>query len=150
MLKNIQEWSLLLVIFGVTSLLGNWLGYDIMPLAAAPGMLVLVLVCLAGFILHRLIPIEFPSVAYIAIIGVLISMPWMPGSDYIVAWTNEVELLALTTPILAYAGIAIGRSWTDFVRLGWRTIVVAGLVLLGTFLGSAMISELILSLQGII
>ncbi|ASF38070.1 hypothetical protein CEH05_02695 [Halobacillus halophilus] len=150
MLKNIQEWSLLLVIFGVTSLLGNWLGYDIMPLAAAPGMLVLVLVCLAGFILHRLIPIEFPSVAYIAIIGVLISMPWMPGSDYIVAWTNEVELLALTTPILAYAGIAIGRSWTDFVRLGWRTIVVASLVLLGTFLGSAMISELILSLQGII
>lgn len=130
MLKNIQEWSLLLVIFGVTSLLGNWLGYDIMPLAAAPGMLVLVLVCLAGFILHRLIPIEFPSVAYIAIIGVLISMPWMPGSDYIVAWTNEVELLALTTPILAYAGIAIGRSWTDFVRLGWRTIVVASLVLL--------------------
>ncbi|MGP4069538.1 hypothetical protein [Halobacillus sp. B29] len=150
MLKNIQEWSLLLVIFGVTSLLGNWLGYDIMPLAAAPGMLVLVLVCLAGFILHRLIPIEFPSVAYIAIIGVLISMPWMPGSDYIVAWTNEVELLALTTPILAYAGIAIGRSWTDFVRLGWRTIVVASLVLLGTFLGSALISELILSLQGII
>ncbi|MGP4075932.1 hypothetical protein [Halobacillus sp. K22] len=150
MLKNIQEWSLLLIIFGVTSLLGNWLGYDIMPLAAAPGMLVLVLVCLAGFILHRLLPIEFPSVAYIAIIGVLISMPWMPGSDYIVAWTNEVQLLALTTPILAYAGIAIGRSWTDFVRLGWRTIVVASLVLLGTFLGSALISELILSLQGII
>ncbi|MFZ0475933.1 MAG: hypothetical protein WAM18_10745 [Halobacillus sp.] len=150
MLKNIQEWSLLLIIFGVTSLLGNWMGYDIMPLTAAPGMLVLVLVCLAGFILHRLIPIEFPSVAYIAIIGVLISMPWMPGADYIVAWTNEVQLLALTTPILAYAGIAIGRSWTDFVRLGWRTIVVASLVLLGTFLGSALISELILSLQGII
>ncbi|SFF79293.1 hypothetical protein SAMN05216353_10954 [Halobacillus alkaliphilus] len=150
MLKNIQEWLLLLIIFGVTSLLGNWIGYDIMPLAAAPGMLVLVLVCLAGFILHRLIPIEFPSVAYIAIIGVLISMPWMPGSDYIVAWTNEVQLLALTTPILAYAGIAIGRSWTDFVRLGWRTIVVASLVLIGTFLGSALISELILSLQGII
>jgi len=150
MLKNIQEWLLLLIIFGVTSLLGNWIGYDIMPLAAAPGMLVLVLVCLAGFTLHRLIPIEFPSVAYIAIIGVLISMPWMPGSDYIVAWTNEVQLLALTTPILAYAGIAIGRSWTDFVRLGWRTIVVASLVLLGTFLGSALISELILSLQGII
>ncbi|MFZ0370731.1 MAG: hypothetical protein WAM07_14135 [Halobacillus sp.] len=150
MLKNIQEWSLLLIIFGVTSLLGNWMGYDIMPLTAAPGMLVLVLVCLAGFILHRLIPIEFPGVAYIAIIGVLISMPWMPGADYIVAWTNEVQLLALTTPILAYAGIAIGRSWTDFVRLGWRTIVVASLVLLGTFLGSALISELILSLQGII
>lgn len=150
MLKNIQEWTLLLVIFGFTAIFGNWFGYDILPLAAIPGMIILILICLAGFILHDLIPINFPSIAYISIIGVLVSMPWVPGSDIVIKWTGEIELLALTTPILAYAGIAIGRSWTDFVKLGWKTIIVASLVMLGTFLGSAMIAEIILRAQGII
>lgn len=150
MLKNIQEWTFLLVIFGFSALLGNWAGYDILPLEAIPGMIVLILICLAGFILRDLIPINFPSIAYISIIGVLVSMPWVPGSDKIVEWTNEVQLLALTTPILAYAGITIGRSWTDFVKLGWKTLIVASLVMLGTFLGSALIAEIILRFQGII
>lgn len=150
MLKNIQEWTFLLVIFGFSALLGNWAGYDILPLEAIPGMIVLILICLAGFILRDLIPINFPSIAYISIIGVLVSMPWVPGSDKIVEWTSEVQLLALTTPILAYAGITIGRSWTDFVKLGWKTLIVASLVMLGTFLGSALIAEIILRFQGII
>lgn len=150
LLKNIQEWTLLLVIFGFAAILGNWLGYDIMPLTAFPGMITLILICLAGFILRELIPINFPSIAYISLIGVLVSMPWMPGSEKIVEWTSQVELLALATPILAYAGIAIGHSWTDFVKLGWRTIVVASLVMLGTFIGSALIAEIILRFQGII
>ncbi|WP_174614520.1 hypothetical protein [Virgibacillus ihumii] len=150
MLRNIQEWTLLLVIFGFISIISNWIGYNILPLEALPGMIILILICLAGFILNKVIPIDFPSVAYIALIGVLVSMPWMPGSEIVVAWTTEVELLALTTPILAYAGISIGRSWTDFVQLGWKTIIVASLVMLGTFLGSALIAELVLQMQGLI
>lgn len=150
MLKNIQEWVLLLGIFGITSLIGNWAGYDVLPLKAVPGMITLIVICLAGFILKELIPINFPSIAYISIIGVIVSMPWIPGSEKVVQWTSEVQLLALATPILAYAGIAIGRSWTDFVKLGWKTIIVATLVMLGTFLGSAIIAEIILRFQGII
>src|SRR5699024_10096249 len=125
MLKNIQELILLLVIFVFTSLFGNWAEYDILPLSAIPGMIILILICLAGFILRELIPLNFPSIAYISIIGVIVSMPWMPGAVKVAEWTNEVELLALATPILAYAGIAIGRSWTDFLKLGWKTIIVA-------------------------
>lgn len=150
MLKNVQEWTLLLVVFGFTALIGNWFGYDILPLQAIPGMIILILICLAGFILHGLIPINLPSIAYISIIGVLVSMPWTPGSDFVAQSTDQVELLALATPILAYAGISIGRSWTDFVNLGWRALIVAILVMLGTFIGSAIIAEIILRFQGII
>jgi len=150
LLKNIQEWTYILVIIGLAGVIGNWAGYDVMPLKALPGMGILIAVCLVGFILHDLIPINFPSIAYISIIGVVISMPWMPGSDYVVKWTNEINLLALTTPILAYAGITIGRSWADFVKLGWRTLIIATLVLLGTFLGSAIIAEVVLRIQGLI
>ncbi|PRO67028.1 hypothetical protein [Alkalicoccus urumqiensis] len=150
MLKNIQEWTLLLVIFGISSLFGNWLGYGIPVLDAVPGMIILILICLAGFILNSVLPFSFPSVAYIAIIGILVSTPWTPGTEVVAAWTSQVELLALTTPILAYAGISIGRSWADFTRLGWKTIIVASLVLLGTFLGSAVIAEVVLRFTGVI
>lgn len=150
LLKNIQEWTLLLLIMGFTSLFSNWLGYDIMPLSAIPGMLILIVICLVGFVLSAIIPVNFPSVGYIALVGVLVSMPWMPGSEFVVKWTNEVQLLALTTPILAYAGIAIGRSWADFKELGWRSIIVSTLVIFGSFLASALIAEIVLRLQGII
>lgn len=150
MLKNIQEWIILLVIFGFTATIGNWLGYDVLPLTAIPGMIVLILISLLGLILQKALPFNIPSVAYIGIIGIIVSMPWMPGSTWIVETTTHVNLLALATPILAYAGIAIGRNWADFAKLGWRSIVVAILVFLGTFLGSAIIAEVILRMQGII
>lgn len=67
-----------------------------------------------------------------------------------VQWTSQVELLAITTPILAYAGISIGRNWTDFKDMGWRSLVVAILVFIGTFLGSALIAEVVLRIQGVI
>lgn len=150
MLKNIQEWILILLIFGFIAIFGNWVGFKVVPFDAIPGMIVLILICLAGLIVQKLIPIKLPSVAYIAIIGIAVSMPGFPGSEQIDAWTTQVNLLALATPILAYAGIAIGRSWTDFKKLGWRTLVVAVFVLLGTFIGSAIIAEIILRMQGII
>jgi hypothetical protein len=150
LLKNVQEWTLLLIIFGLIAAIGNWIGYSVFPVAALPGMAVLIVICLAGLILQHVLPVNIPSVAYIGIIGILVSMPVMPGSEYIVKWTENINILALATPILAYAGIAIGRSWTDFVKLGWRSVVVAIFVMVGTFLGSALIAEVVLRMQKII
>lgn len=150
LLKNIQEWTWLLIIFGLIAAVGNWIGYSVIPSSSLPGMAVLIVICLAGLILQHVLPVNIPSVAYIGIIGILVSMPVMPGSEYIVKWTESINILALATPILAYAGIAIGRSWTDFVKLGWRSVVVAMFVMVGTFLGSALIAEVVLRMQNII
>ncbi|MCA0170643.1 hypothetical protein [Bacillus sp. RAR_GA_16] len=150
MLKNVQEWTWLLIIFGLIAAVGNWIGYSVVPSSSLPGMAVLIVICLAGLILQHVLPVNIPSVAYIGIIGILVSMPVMPGSAYIVKWTESINILALATPILAYAGIAIGRSWTDFVKLGWRSVVVAMFVMVGTFLGSALIAEVVLRMQNLI
>lgn len=150
MLKSIREWVIVLVIFGGVAVLGNWVGYGVTPVKTVPGMIALILICLVGLILQRLLPFNIPSVGYIGIIGILVSMPWMPGAGTVVAWTNQINLLALATPILAYAGISIGRSWADFRKLGWRSIIVSICVFLGTFIGSTLIAEVILRMQGII
>lgn len=151
MLKNIQEWVLLFVIVSFMVIIGNWIGYDVMPLEALPGILALASIALLGLIIHRVIPYKgIPSIAYIGILAFIISIPAVPGSEKIVEWTGKVNLLAIATPILAYAGISIGRSWTDFAKLGWKTVIVGMFVLLGTFLGSAIVAEIILRMQGII
>ncbi|WP_170006383.1 hypothetical protein [Bacillus fonticola] len=151
MLKNIQEWVMLFLIIGFIIMIGNWIGYDVMPLQAVPGILTLALLSLAGLIIHRVIPYKkIPSIAYIGILAFIVTIPGMPGSEQMVTWTSEVNLLAIATPILAYAGISIGRSWTDFAKLGWRTLVIGMFVLLGTYLGSALIAEIVLRIQGII
>ncbi|HWO76950.1 MAG TPA: hypothetical protein VNM69_13825 [Bacillus sp. (in: firmicutes)] len=129
---------------------GNWIGYDVLPLNAIPGLLVLTTISVLGLNLEKAVPGNIPAVAYIGIIGIIISMPWFPGSEYIVNWTLQINILALATPILAYAGISIGRNWGDFSKLRWRSIVVALFVFFGTFIGSAAIAEIILRMQGII
>lgn len=150
MIKSLKEWILIFMIIGIIMLIGNWIGYDILPWDALPGIVILIGISLAGLIIHRLLPFQLPSIAYIGIIGLILTIPGVPGATQIVTYTTEVTLLAIATPILAYAGVSIGRSWFDFVQLGWKTIVIGMVVLLGTFLGSAVIAEIVLRFQGII
>lgn len=151
MLKSLQEWIMLFIIISFMVVMGNWIGYDIMPLQTVPGIITLASISLIGLTIHRLVPYKgLPSIAYIGILAFVLTIPGVPGASYIVDWTTEVSLLAITTPILAYAGISIGRSWADFTKLGWRTIVVGVCVMLGTYLGSAVVAEVVLRMQGII
>ncbi|MEW9676855.1 hypothetical protein ABRT01_11830 [Lentibacillus sp. L22] len=150
MLKSIQEWTFVLAVVGIIAIIGNWVGYQVMPLTSVPGMIIIILVCLAGLVIQKVLPLNLPAIVYMGVIGMILSLPVIPGSEYVIKWTEEVNTLALTTPILAYAGIAVGRSWADFAKLGWRSIIVGTCVLLGTFLGSAIIAEIILRVQGLV
>ena len=149
-MKNIGEYFLLMSVVGIVAFIGNWVGYDIISFEAIIGMLILILIVLSGFVLKKIIPLNIPSVVYVIAIGILASVPELPWGGFVVSMTQNIELLAIATPILAYAGIAIGRSWTDFTKMGWRAMLVSLLVLTGTLLGSSIIAELILRFQGII
>jgi hypothetical protein len=151
MLKNIQEWVLLFIIVGFMVVIGNWLGYEVMPLDAVPGVIVLSVISIVGLFLHKVIGFKkLPSIAYVGIIALVISLPGMPGQEKIVEWTSQVNVLAIATPILAYAGISIGRSWADFRKLGWKTVIIGMFVIIGTYLGSAIVAEIVLRIQGVI
>ncbi len=150
MFNQAVKWTLVLGIFAVVAALGNWIGYEVLPWVAIPGLLVLIAISVLGLLLEKIVPGNIPSVGYIGLIGILVSLPFMPGSELIVAWTSKISILALATPILAYAGISIGANWADFRKLGIRSVVVALLVFFGTFIGSALIAEGVLRWQGII
>jgi hypothetical protein len=137
-----------IVLTAAMSLVANLVGYGNGIVDSLPGMLILMAITIAGVAIAKVIPVKIPSVAYIVIIGCLVTYPEFPGAVAISAYIAKVNFLALTTPILAYAGLGIGKELDDFRKAGWKLIIVSCFVFIGTFIGSAIIAQVILSMMG--
>ena len=147
---NLTDHVVTLVIVCLVGLVMNTVGPAI-PLADGfVGMVVIYLITMAGLLLTRFAPFYLPSVAWISLVGILATLPWTPGSEWIVAQAKSVNFLALATPALAYAGFAIAKKEIEVAKhSGWKLALVACLVFLGTYAGSVLVAELILRLQGV-
>lgn len=145
---KIRDSLIVLLITAAITLVGNFVGYNINIIEAIPGALILVLISLAGITLAKVIPVKIPSVAYIVTLSTILTVPGVPGSAMVSEYVSKVNFLALTTPILAYAGIYTGKNLDSLKRTGWRIVVLAVFVILGTYLGSAIIAQLILKMLG--
>ena len=43
-------------------------------------------------------------------LGCLVTVPGFPGAEQLTAWVNKINFIGLATPILAYAGLAVGKD----------------------------------------
>jgi len=59
-----------------------------------------------------------------------------------------VNFLALATPILGYAGICTGKNIEALKKTGWRIFILGNFVMLGTYLSSAIIADVVLRALG--
>ena len=100
--------------------------------------------------LERIIPWDIPSIIYISLLGIFLAIPGVPTSDIIITYVSQIELTTICTAFLAYVGIAIGKDWEEFKKIGWRGVIVALIVITGTYLGSATIANITLFLTGMI
>lgn len=143
-LSTMQSFILLAVIC-VVLLLSNWVGQGVDPIDGLPAMLILFACCIIGILLKRFIPVNVPAIAWISIVAILISLPQFPFNAYVLAETEKLGTLQLLTPVLAYAGFAISQMEVDlFKRSGFKIAIVAILTFTGTFIGSAMIAQVML------
>lgn len=136
------DWVMTFIIVAVLSVACNIVGYDGRLLESIPGMAIFAVISLAGLTVKHFVPGNLPAVAYIALLGMLSAMPFSPVSSFVIYWANKVSLMAVVTPILAYAGVIVGRDWREFVKIGWKGIFVSLLVILGTFFVSGGMAEL--------
>ena len=111
-----------------------------------PGVLILITIAFVGILLSKIIPIKIPSVAYIVTLSTIVTIPGMPMAELISNYTAKVNFLALCTPILAYAGIYTGKNMDTLKKTGWKIFILALFVMLGTYLGSAIIAQIILKM----
>lgn len=146
-MNKITESAIVLVIVATITLLGNWIGYGYTLAEALPGMAVLVSICILGVLANKFI-YNLPTVLYVITIGMIITMPGVPGSQLFAGWVSKVNFLALTTPILAYAGVGIGKDLPALKKTGWRIVVVSLFVMTGTYVASAAIAHVALKMLG--
>jgi len=146
-MNKITESAIVLVIVAAITLLGNWIGYGYSLTEALPGMAVLVSICILGVLANKFI-YNLPTVLYVITFGMIITMPGVPGNALFAGWVSKVNFLALTTPILAYAGVGIGKDLPALKRTGWRIVVVSLFVMTGTYVASAAIAHFVLKMLG--
>ena len=137
------DWCMTFVIVAILSVACNVVGYGGVLLESLPGMLIFAAISLAGLTIKHFVPGDLPAVAYIALIGMVLAMPFSPVSGFIIYWANKVNLMAVVTPILAYAGVSVGRDWREFVKIGWKGVFVSLLVIFGTFFVSGGMAEVL-------
>lgn len=144
------EGLLVMLITAAIALIGNWItsGFVIQFSKAIPGMLILLVIAIAGMFLGDITPI--PGVIWITIIGILAAVQGSPTANVVNEYVGQIGLLPLATPVLAFAGVNIGKDWVEFKKIGWRGVVVTLCVMIGTFVGSALIAWGLLEAMGII
>ena len=78
----------------------------------------------------------------------VVKKPNLPGF----AWATLVSFSfgLVVFPLLAFAGIAVGDQLEVFKKLSWKIVIVSFVVMASTYFGSAAISNIILSLKGMI
>lgn len=141
----------LLVVIGIMILLTQRVGYGIGIVQAIPGIILVILISLFSLVVRGLLPnVKMPAFAWASLTALILSMPFMPTAEVFLRYTNEVNFLGTTAPILAFAGISVGDKISKLKSLSWKVLIVAIAVFIGTFYGSAIIAHIVLSIQGII
>lgn len=134
-----------LAVMSIILLISNWAGTSIHPLEALPGMLIIFGFSVGGVLLGKIIPVKIPAIAWISVVAIFFGLPFMPTDTFVLEATDKLGLLPLITPALAYAGIAISKQEVAlFKKSGFKIAIVALLTFTGTFLGSAIIADILL------
>lgn len=124
----------------------NMIGYESLG-NSLPGILVLSAITLGGYFLSYVVPLKKVSaVLWISIIAILISSPISPISDFVITSVDNLNINAIITPILAYAGVIIGKDWGAFKSVGVKGVIVSIFVIIGTFLISALLGDLFMGI----
>ena len=146
---GILNWILLLIIFSVITVIGNYLGYKHPMTDSLVGMAILSVITLIGVWMERYIPLDISSIIYISVMGIALAFPGMPTHDFVLYYVSQIELLSIVTVFLAYVGIGMGKSWDEFKALGWRAVVITILVIAATYYGAAIVAHIVLVLTGV-
>lgn len=150
-MKKLLNQTVVLLVVGVMILVGQKIGYDIDIVGAIPGILMVIAIAVFSIFMRALTPkLQFPAFAWASLTALILSMPFMPTSEVFLKYTNQVNFLGTTTPILAFAGISVGNKILQLKKLSWKVAIVAIFVFMGTFFGSAIVSHIVLKVQGII
>lgn len=147
----VQQLGLLLMV-SVVIILTNVIGYKMPVGDSIIGVLLLSAISLVGLTISNFMSrfVKLPSMMYVSLLGLLLSCPVSPVKDIVVETTTPVAFLAPATALGAFAGISLGKDLKEFAKMGWKLVLITLFVITGTFIFSALVSDVVLKITGAI
>lgn len=93
---------------------------------------------------------NLPGFAWSTLVAFALTLPISPVADFIVNTLQAYSFGLVGIPLLAFAGIAVGEQLEVFKKLSWKIVLIAFVVMASTYFGSALISNIVLALNGMI
>lgn len=157
-LEKIKIATYILIIATIITAIGNtiqtYVKSNLEPVSLLDslyGTFIVFFVAILGYIISQIPYLRKMSpVFWVGIVGVVLSTPGVPFSDFIVKKTSIIQFAALGTPTLAYAGLALGKDLPILKKLSWKILIVGFAVILGTFLCATIVSQILLKIEGVI
>lgn len=147
---KLERWATFLLIFSFIVAVGNFIGFGSSFVDSFIGMIIISIITIIGMSLERLVPKDIQSIIYISLIGIIVALPGMPTADFVIHYVSQIDLTTICTAFLGYVGIAIGNDWEEFKKIGIKGIIIALIVISGTYLCSAAIAHITLIATGMI
>ncbi len=93
---------------------------------------------------------NLPGFAWATLVSFVLTVPVSPVGDFIVTTLGAYSFGLVGIPLLAFAGIAVGEQLDVFRKLSWKIVIISFIVMASTYFGSALISNIVLALNGMI
>lgn len=149
--KRTSYQLIVMLMVGAMVLLGQFISKGIAITTALPGMLMMIVAAMIAMILKDLFPKSiFPAFGFATIIGLLLSIPGNPISDVFNEHTANIDFMAITTPLLAFAGLSVGNKIEELKKMSWKIVVISLVVFTTIFFACASIAHIVLKIQGVI
>ena len=140
-----------MLVLGSIMLIGQLISKGTSIITALPGMLIMVGAAMIAMMLKDLFPKSlFPAFGFATILGLLLSIPGNPVSAVFTEHINNINFMAITTPLLALAGISVGDKIDQLKSMSWKIVVISMVVFTTIFFTCATIAHVVLKMQGVI
>ncbi|CEH35794.1 hypothetical protein [Romboutsia lituseburensis] len=150
-LKRSGYQLLVMLMVGAMILAGQFISKGVSIFTALPGMLIMIAAAMVAMMLKDLFPKSiFPAFGFATIIGLLLSIPGNPISDVFNEQVANINFMAITTPLLAFAGISVGNKIEELKAMSWKIVVISLIVFTTIFFACASIGHIVLKIQGVI
>ena len=158
-MKNLLNTALIIIIVCVMTALGDAIGGalnshgEFMTILnnSLSAMTALGLISLAAYAI-ALVPglNKLPVIFWVSIVAAVLCSPLNPYGQEVYNLTAHISLAVISTTVLVFAGLALGKDIEQFKAISWKIIPVSLAVFSGTFIFAALIAQVTLHWSGAI
>lgn len=146
----LEQIKIVVVLYGIIAVIHIVSVGSKVPDLAKASAISFVMVILAIILKNLIKKPNLPGFAWATLVSFVFTLPISPVSDFIVNGMSAFSFGLVGLPLLAFAGISVGDQLEVFKKLSWKIVIISFIVMASTYFASAGISNIVLSLKGMI